>query len=66
MMIQPKTSNYAENEVIGQLEVLIATIQQFLQKKAYPCQNSEKCYKYGKLKHIARDCMSEKVLMIWS
>ncbi len=33
MMTQPKTSNYAETKVTGQLEVLIATVQQLLQKK---------------------------------
>jgi len=39
MMTQPKTNNYAETEVTGQLEVLTATVQQLLQKKeeeAYP------------------------------
>ena len=39
MMTQPKTSNYVKMEVTGQLEVLIATVQQLLQKKeeeAYP------------------------------
>ncbi len=30
MITQPKTSNYAETEVIGQLEVLTATVQQLL------------------------------------
>ncbi len=41
MMTQPKTSNYAETEVTGQLEALTATVQQLLRKKeeeAYPVQ----------------------------
>ena len=67
MMTQPKTSNYAETEVTGQLEVLIATVQQLLQKKeeeAYPRQNnrSNNCYRCGEPGHFIRDCMSEKVL----
>ncbi len=30
MLTQPKTSNYAETEVTGQLEVLTVTVQQLL------------------------------------
>ena len=30
MMTQPKTSNYIETEVTGQLEVLTVTVQQLL------------------------------------
>jgi len=33
MMTQPKTSNYVENEVTGQLEVLMTIVQQLLEKK---------------------------------
>jgi len=40
IMTQPKTSNYAENEITGQLEVLTATVQQLLWKK------EEKAYLY--------------------
>ncbi len=68
MMTQPKTSNYAETEVMGQLEVLTATVQQLLQKKkeeAYPCQNSRSnnnCFRCEESGHFIKDCMSEKIL----
>src|SRR6266540_2276810 len=71
MMTQSKTSNYAETEVIGQLEVLTATVQQLLRKKeeeAYSRQNnrsSNNCYRCGEPGHFIRDCMSEKILAIW-
>src|SRR6266498_1631932 len=68
MMTQPKTSNYAETEVTGQLEVLIATVQQLLRKKeeeAYPRQNNRSnnnCFRCREPGHFIRDCISEKVL----
>jgi len=71
MMTQPKTNNYAEIEVTGQLEVLIATVQQLLRKKekeAYPCQNNKSnnnCFRCGEPGHFIQDCMSEKVLATW-
>ena len=62
---QSKTSNYAKNEVTGQLENLIITVQQLLRKKeekAYLYQNFEgnKYYRCEGSEHFARDCMSEK------
>src|SRR6266540_3182946 len=58
MITQSKISNYAETEVIGQLEVLIATVQQLLRKKeeeAYSRQNnrsSNNCYRCGEPGHF--------------
>ncbi len=71
MMTQPKTSNYAETEVTGQLEVLTATVQQLLRKKeeeAYPrpSNRGNNCFRCGEPGHFMRDCMSEKVLATWS
>ena len=71
MMTQPKTSNYAETEVTGQLEVLTATVQQLLRKKeeeAYPRPSSRgnNCFRCGEPGHFMRDCMSEKVLATWN
>ncbi len=75
MMIQPKTSNYAETGVIGQLEVLTATVQQLLRKKeeeAYPHNNNNNnnnrnnnCFRCGESGHFIKDCMSERVLATW-
>src|SRR6266498_5810032 len=71
MMTQPKTSNYAKTEETGQLEVLIAMVQQLLRKKeekAYPRQNNRSnnnCFRCGEPGHFIRDCMSEKVLATW-
>ena len=70
IMTQPKTNNYAETEVTGQLEVLTATVQQFLRKKeeeAYPRQNDKgnRCFRCGESEHFVRDCMSEKILITW-
>ena|SRR6266540_4366889 len=67
MMTQPKTSNYAEKKVTGQLEVLTITVQQLLKKKegeAYPRQNNRnnRCYRYGGPGYFARNCIFEKVL----
>ena len=72
-MTQTKTSNYVETEVMGQLEVLTATVQQLLRKKeeeAYPRQNNNSnnrnnCYRCGEPGHFVKDCMSERVLATW-
>ena len=69
-MTQPKTSNYAETEVTGQLKVLTATVQRLLQKKeeeAYPHQNNRgnNCFRCREPGYFIRDCMSEKVLATW-
>src|SRR6266498_2156101 len=72
MMTQPKTSNYAETEVTGQLEVLTATVQQLLRKKeeeTYSRQNNRNnnnCFRCEESGHFMRDCMSEKVLATWN
>ena len=70
MIIQPKTSNYAENKVTEQLEVLIAIVQKLLRKKeeeAFSRQNnrSNKCFRCEGPGHFMKDCMSEKVLPSW-
>ena len=66
-MTQPKTSNYAETEVTGQLEILIATVQQLLRKKeeeAYPRPNNRNnnCYRCGEPGYFVKDCISERIL----
>src|SRR6266498_1607359 len=74
MMTQPKTSNYAETGVTGQLEVLTATVQQLLRKKeeeAYPRNNNNNnnrnnnCFRCGEPGHFMKDCISERVLATW-
>ena len=70
-MTQPKTSNYAETEVTGQLEVLTATVQQLLRKKEEetyprPSNRGNNCFRCGEPGHFMRDCMSEKVLATWN
>src|SRR6266542_4488574 len=70
MMTQPKTSNYTEIEVTGQLEALTVTVQQLFRKKeeeAYPRQNNKgnNCFRCREPEYFIRNCIFEKVFATW-